>query len=52
MKKLPFLSPLFALVESEWPDARTFALDLLRSELAPSLGRAVALGFVIGQKAT
>ncbi len=44
-------SPLFALVESEWPDARTFALDLLRSELAPSLGRAVALGFLDSRRA-
>ncbi len=39
-------SPLFSLAESDWPDARAFALGLLRDELAPSLGRSVALGFL------
>lgn len=39
-------SPLFTLVESDWPDSREFAIGLLREELAPRLGRETALGFL------
>ncbi len=39
-------SPLFTLVESNWPDTRDFAINLLREEVAPSLGTDAALGFL------
>lgn len=42
---------LFTLLDSEWDDARAFAIALLRTRLAPLLGRDVALGFLDSERA-